>query len=274
MPKIRVAEEAGVGVRGEERPSEDVVAVLGNAVLLLDGATNLTPGLPSGGWYAGKLRDRLVRALEADPHAALRSVLEKAIQGLAADEGLVPGSSPSSTVAMARWTDERVDALVLCDSPIVAFGADGPRPLVDDRVRRLPSSRHTYQQLLRDGAGYSEGHVGALRTGMATTASRYRNREEGFWVAEADPAAASHAEYATWARDEVEGLVLASDGVSCGVDDYGIFDWPDVYSLARREGPGAVLAAVRQAEREDPHGRRWPRPKCHDDQALVLVEGL
>ena len=69
----------------------------------------------------------------------------------------------------------------------------------------------------------------------------------------------------------VTAALLASDGVSCGVDDYHLFDWPTVLALATDAGPAAVLAEVRDAERADPDGLRWPRPKRHDDQALVLV---
>jgi hypothetical protein len=76
---------------------------------------------------------------------------------------------------------------------------------------------------------------------------------------------------ASWPRADVDAVLLASDGVSCGVDDYHLFDWPEVLALATGSGPAAVLAAVRDAEHTDPDGARWPRPKPHDDQALVLV---
>ncbi|MDQ7808992.1 protein phosphatase 2C domain-containing protein [Amycolatopsis sp. A133] len=274
MPEIRVAEGSGVGVLGQGRPSEDRVVVLDDAVVVLDGATNLTPGLPSGGWYADRLAEQLGAGLRAAPDRDLAALLEDAIREVATAHELVPGASPSSTVAIARWTQDRVDALVLADSPVVAFAGGQARPLVDDRLSRLPASRHTYPQLLRSGAGYGEELAGALRTGMATTAQRYRNREHGFWVAEADPAAAGQAVQASWDRRELDGLLLATDGVSCGVDEYGLFDWPEAFALARAEGPGAVLAAVRHAELEDPDGLRWPRPKRHDDQLLVLVDGL
>jgi hypothetical protein len=59
--------------------------------------------------------------------------------------------------------------------------------------------------------------------------------------------------------------------MSCGVDDYHIFDWPQVLTHALHEGPAAVLAMVRTAEITDPHGLRWPRPKRHDDKALALI---
>ncbi len=92
-------------------------------------------------------------------------------------------------------------------------------------------------------------------------------------MAEADPDAAHEARRATWPRADVRRVLLASDGVGCGVDDYGIFpDWAAVDALAGEKGPQAVLDAVREAEESDPDGTRWPRPKVHDDQALAVVD--
>lgn len=251
MAEIQVAERDGVGADGLPRPTEDHVAVLGNAVVVLDGATSSRPDLPSGGWYASLLVHSLSQALRAEPQADLAVLLAESIADVARREGLKPGHSPSSTVAIARWTDDRVDGLVLADSPIVAFGPSGADPLTDDRLASL-----------RDR--------GLLRTRADVNA--YRNAPDGFWVAEAEPRAAAEAARHSWPRSEVEALLLATDGVAIGVDDYHLFDWPEVLAITRASGPDAVLDAVRTAEKQDPDGARWPRAKRHDDQLLVHVE--
>jgi hypothetical protein len=267
-PRIAVAEAAGVGLDGHERPSEDRVVLLPNAVILADGATALRDDERSGGWYAEHLSVALARRLTDQPAADLRSVLAAAITDLVAGFGLVPGASPSSTVALVRWTADRVDALVLADSPVIAFTDRGLSVLADDRIAGLGPGG--YRQRLRSGGGYGPDHVAAVRTAGAT-ASRLRNAPGGFWVAEADPTAATQARTASWPRQELTAILLASDGVSCGVDEYHLFEWPEVLATAVDKGPGAVLTRVRDAERTDEDGLRWPRPKRHDDQALVLV---
>lgn len=247
---IDIAEQAGVGADGRPRPTEDHVVVLDNAVVLLDGATSPSPDLPSGGWYAGLLTEKLAAGLRATPDTDLAHLLASAIADVAAEHDLQIGHSPSSTVAMLRWTDQRVDALVLADSPVVAFSRAGVHVVSDDRIAEL-----------RGG--------GKLRTGADVRAQR--NARGGFWVAEADPGAAEHAVRASWPRAELETVLLATDGVAVGVDEYRILDWPQVLRLARARGARAVLDAVRAAELDDPHATRWPRPKRHDDQALALI---
>ncbi|HEX3792622.1 MAG TPA: hypothetical protein VHW44_32475 [Pseudonocardiaceae bacterium] len=270
-PEIQVAERAGVGIDGQDRPTEDRVVVLPNAVVLLDGATALRPGARTGGWYADQLSTALAGGLSKTPTGDLTVVLAEAITAVAAEHGLVPGNSPASTVAIIRWTETTLDALVLADSPVVVFTDSGHEVLADSRLVDLRLPRPSaYRQRLRGGAGYGPEHVAALRSSGAEI-GKLRNVPGGFWVAEADPAAAAHACTASWPLATIRSAMLASDGVSCGVDDYRLFDWPEALALARQDGPGAVLRAVRAAERDDPDGARWPRPKRHDDQALVLL---
>lgn len=271
MPTVAVAEQPGVGPDGRPHPTEDRVAVLPHAVILLDGATALRPEARGGGWYAGELGQQLADRLTARPGADLVEVLAAAIAAVAGAHDLVPGAAPSSTVAVLRWDEVTVDALVLGDSPVVVRTGAGVDVLADDRLATLPRRGGGYRSRLRSGAGFDADHVAALRA-SAGVVGEWRNRDGGFWVAEADPAAARRAVRRSWPRAEVRAALVASDGVSCGVDDYRLFGWSEVFDLAARRGPEAVLAAVRDAERADPDGRRWPRPKRHDDQALAVVD--
>ena len=271
MTDIQTAQLAGTGVDGVVRPTEDVVVSLGTSVVLLDGATSLRPGLPSGGWYAATLAAQLGTELTAHPSLALPDILARAITEITSRHGLRPGASASSTVAMLRWTSEDVEALVLADSPIVAFTAGGVQVVEDERLASLPR-RGGYRERLREGGGYGAEHATALRE-SASGFDALRNTDDGFWVAEADPAAAYRAFTARWPREEVHAVLMASDGMSCGVEDYGLFeDWSAVLEVTRDRGARAVLRQVWDAERGDPDGTRWPRPKLHDDKTLVLVD--
>ncbi|HJP77656.1 MAG TPA: hypothetical protein VJ914_25520 [Pseudonocardiaceae bacterium] len=269
-PMIFTAEAAGVGIDGAERPTEDRIVVLDNAVLLLDGATALDQRDHTASWYVDNLAAELATHLHHNPTADLKEALATAITTLATKHDLTPGKAPSSTVALLRWTPETIDALVLADSPIVAFTSNGPDVLLDERIAALPKRPGGYRARLAGGAGFDPGHVEALRTAGART-GRLRNVPGGFWVAEADPAAAHQARTRSWPRPSVHAVLMATDGVSCGIDDYQLLTWPQAFDLAATHGPQAVLDQVRAAERDDPHGKRWPRPKRHDDQALALI---
>ncbi|MDX8056530.1 hypothetical protein SK571_44750 [Lentzea sp. BCCO 10_0798] len=231
--KIETAEQGAPG-----RVTEDRIRVLPNAVVVLDGVTSRTrPPDRNGGWYATKLADELVRLLDdTDP---LPDLLARAIANLVAEHDLVPGDSPAATASMVRWNDDTIEALVLCDTPVVAFG-QSTRVLEDTRLEDLRPDPDIL---------------------------RWKNKPGGYWVAEADPVAGHQALTATWRRDETESVIALTDGVSCGVSEYGLFSWEDLEQLPL----GQVLDRIRDAERGDSEHLRWPRYKTHDDQAIARI---
>lgn len=138
-----------------------------------------------------------------------------------------------------RWNDETIDALVLCDTPVVAFG-QSTRVLEDTRLEDLRPDPDIL---------------------------RWTNKPGGYWVAEAEPGAGRQALTATWSRTETASVIALTDGVSCGVSEYGLFAWEDLAELPLNE----VLARIREAERGDSERTRWPRYKTHDDQAIARI---
>jgi len=102
--------------------------------------------------------------------------------------------------------------------------------------------------------------------------TRRRNRAGGYWIAEADPGAAVQGLRRSWPAHALTGAVLATDGVSRDVDLHGTFPaWRAVADCAIERGPDAVLDAIRRDEAGDAEGRRWPRSKASDGQALIVV---
>lgn len=239
MGMVETAERAAPG-----RETEDRVLVLPNAVVLLDGVTSTRPPTRNGGWYATELAKELAERLPTDQDLA--DVLATAIKTLTTSYDLNPGDSPACTVAITRWTDDKIETLVLADSPIVAF-SQTTTVIADTRLANL---RPTTKKPITE----------------------WRNKPGGYWVAEADPEAAHQAVRTTLNRHDVQNMIMATDGVSCGVDDYKIFkNWDEVLRTAITKGLTAVLDEVRAAERADPDRTRWPRHKTHDDQALALI---
>jgi hypothetical protein len=245
--------------------------VLPNAVAVLDGASAPDPAERDGGWYAGQLAGQLAARL-ADTGLDLPTVLADSIATVTSGHRLRPGRSPSSTVAMLRWAPDRVEGLVLGDSSLVVFSPGGAaEELVDDRLAKVaPAQRVAYHDRLTAGGGYDDGHRSLLRK-LLDEQGRHRNSPDGYWIAEAEPAAARHALTRSWPAGALSTAVLATDGVTRGLGRAGLPTWSAVLELVDASGPAAVLDAVRAAEAADPDGRRWPRSKRHDDQALVVV---
>lgn len=252
-----------------EPPSgADRIFTTDHAVLMLDGASSFARQDIPASTYADTLGAQMARSLTDAPNADLVDVLAEAIKTTAAALDLAPGAgAPSSTVAICRaGTGERVDLLVLGDTQV----ALPDRILRDDRLGRVGAHlRAAYRARLSAGHGYDDEHR-RLLAALQTEQLRYRNRPDGYWIAEADPQAARHALNFRAPLTDVPWAVLATDGAYKPMELHGSDDWPHVAGL----GDSALrilLDRCHQWETTDPGGSVLPRAKRHDDKALAAV---
>jgi hypothetical protein len=275
---VRPESAASVRVLTAERaggpgPTQDRVLVLPNAVAVLDGASGTARGNQDGGWYADQLVIALTPRLP-DETRPLADLLRQAIAEVTEAHQLVPGESPSSTIAIVRWAADEVDALVLGDTAVMAFPADATDPEVidDQRLKAVaPDEREVYLADLRAGQGYGQRHADNLHR-LVAAERRHRNTHAGYWIAEADPTAADHALTRTWPRASMRAVLVATDGLTAGVDRYQQPPtWSDALALVDEHGPEILIDIVHRAEATDSTGAYWPRSKPHDDKALAAV---
>jgi len=238
---------------------------------VLDGATSVAGDRSHDpGWYA----EQLARAIgETVPRGGpLAGAVVDAIRIVRDAHGLTPETAPTSTVALARWSDDVVETYVLSDSFVVVLRADGAETVhTDDRLDAVGvSERAAYRTRLAAGHGYDVEHRELLLALQADQARR-RNQPGGYWIAGAEPEAAAHGITTVEERSGVAGLLLASDGVDPERHPEAT-TWRDLFNEVKRHGAARVLQDIHDAEATDPDGRRWPRSKRHDDKTLVIVD--
>lgn len=237
---------------------------------VLDGATSVAGDRSHDpGWYA----DRLAREIGArmPRGGALADTVADAVRAVRDAHRLDPDTSPTSTVALARWSDDTVETYLLGDSFVVVLRADGDETVqTDDRLDAVGAAeRAAYRARLAAGGEYDVGHRDLLLALQAEQARR-RNRPGGYWIAGAEPEAAHHGITTTGERSGVSALVLASDGVAPERHPEAV-TWRALSGAAYRRGPAQVLRELHDAEAADADGRRWPRSKRHDDKTLVIA---
>ncbi|WP_262282798.1 hypothetical protein [Micromonospora sp. MA102] len=273
MMRVRSASDPAPG----RLENEDLVFRIGPLVGLLDGAT-VPEGFDTGcvhgpAWYVRHLAARIGLAVAARPAATLMSSLAAAILAVRADHGgecdLDHPGTPSSTVCLLREGGDQADYLVLCDSPLVLDTGDRIDVVSDDRLDAALAD------LRRTAAALPDGDVdAATRFRRAVTVQRTRmNRTHGYWAAASDPDAAYHAVTGTLplrGPGALRRAALLSDGASCAVEQFGLFDWAGLLDVTAGEGPEGLIDRVRAAERDHPD--RLRRRKRTDDASVVLCE--
>lgn len=255
------------------RHSEDWIATSPEAVVLLDGLS--TPeGFPTGcrhgtPWYVRQLGTQLLHLLvtrpDLDPRQALAQAIQTVAHGHAGTCDLSHPAMPSATVALLRAGPADVHCLVLSDALIILESSEGIEILTDNTVNQLAADqRHA---VLSERIGTPE-HTAAKRL-MVTEQQRHRNVPGGYWVAAANPAAATYALTKTIPHATIRRAAILSDGAAALVD-YGLADWPEVLDTLQHAGPAGLIHRIRHAEATDPHGERWPRYKTSDDATAAL----
>lgn len=260
------------------KPNEDGVVAVPGLLAVLDGVT-APDGLDTGcvhdpAWYVRRLTAHLTGAYLAAPDRDLAEIVARAIAAVREEHvGTCDPDNPygpQSTLVVLRVGTDRCDYLLLGDSTIVLDRAGRTEAVTDRRGHEVgrrvkpPAPQHPAPLGSPEHAERNRAGVFALR--------RYVNRPDGYWVAGGDPAAAEHAVRGSAPRTGPDGLTraaLLTDGASCLVDRYGLADWPGLLDLIESQGAPEVVARARAAERDDPDGLRWPRPKRHDDATVA-----
>ncbi|MFE2750463.1 protein phosphatase 2C domain-containing protein [Actinosynnema sp. NPDC059335] len=258
---------------GGSGPGQDRWRTVGRAAVVLDGASSFTPALVDAGEYVDHLMTRIVQRLPHD-RVNLRQVVADSIRRTADELKLPARGGPSSTVLIASSESGRLKVLALGDSTALVRTTDGSlHRVTDDRLSAIASNhRKAYRARLSSGTGYDEMHKRILRA-LQEEELKWRNRPSGYWIAESDPEAANEAVERDLPADEVEWLILATDGAQRTIDHLGI-PWNEVAQMSSSELEDLLRELHRWEEVEDRAATLLPRAKVHDDKTIVVWHPL
>lgn len=253
--------------------SEDFAAATDQAIVVLDGVSapqGMTTGCVHGTpWYVRQLGTRLLTGMTTSD-ATLTGLLADAIAQTTASHAdtcdLTHPGTPCATVALLR-AGEQVEYLVLSDALIVLEATSDLQIITDPSVERTaPRERGAVLDLPTSSPAHS-----ARRRALIKRQRSWRNRPGGYWIASTSPEAAEHALTGAVAPTELRRAALCTDGAARLVDPFKLTDWTGFLDLLQAHGPGEAIHRVRQAELDDPDGRRWPRTKRHDDATVAFA---
>lgn len=235
---------------------------------VLDGASSFATVEPEhdGSWYAQRLEDALVDQLTARPDHATTDIVARAI-GSASAAHDDPYTCPTSTIAMARWTNESVEVYALGDSTAALIADNREEAVTDTRLASVaPELRAEYRSRLADGHGFDDRHNALLQELQARQAAA-RNQSGGYWIAGAEPQASHQGQNRRQSLSSVKSVVLATDGAAAALQ-YGLMDSWAVFATSDL---AQILRATHAVEESDPLATKWPRSKMHDDKTAQAI---
>lgn len=263
---------SGVSVPGGTGENEDWLAATPNLLVVLDGATVRTQtGCHHGpAWYTRELGAAII-ATAADQNLTLSEVLATAIAGvtnLHPECDLERPGAPSAGAGIVRRDGDVLRYIVLGDISIVVDTTTGVKVVSDERI----SSTALVERAKADRflIGMAEKDIALVKMKEVELAAQ--NRDSGYWIAAANPAAVEHALIGEFDVAEVRQFALLSDGAARLVKDFGLASWIEVIELLAAAGPIELISRVREVEEADPLGERYRRNKKSDDATAVYAK--
>jgi hypothetical protein len=98
-----------------------------------------------------------------------------------------------------------------------------------------------------------------------------RNRLPGYHVLAPDVDTTGRFEQRAFARAEVEGVLMMTDGFYRLVDTYHQYTDASLFDAALERGLSSLLAELRAIERSDPECVEYPRIKAEDDATALRI---
>ena len=246
------------------------MVVTADMAAVLDGATVRTEtgcvhGVP---WFVENLAGSLVRNKQLSPADSLAAAIEETAAAHRDTCDLKHPGTPAAALAIVQAHEDSLRYLVLGDVTLVIDTDDGLRIVTDNRVDATASAERAAADALP--AGSAEKADALVRMKHAELAAR--NVPGGYWVAAADPIAASHSLTGEVPLKTVHRVAMLTDGAARAVSPFKLCGWPELFSTLASNGPGELIKRVRAAEAADPAGLQHPRNKIHDDATITVVE--
>lgn len=248
------------GINDPAPKDQDRAGVAADCLVVADG---VTPIDPAQGATVQHFADAVVRAFLDRRGEPLPDALRHAVG--AAPSGV--SEVPACALGAARVADGGIELSSIADSAAAARLRDGTVvTCLDDRVGS-PSSGPAvrFHRMILDGATPEEARR-AMIAGHGERRAR-RNRPGSYWVVADDPAVAEEARTVSLHPDDVETVLVYSDGFSRAWEELGV-----LADVAEALDPATSLRAVvddiRTAER---WRARSPLPLFGEtDDATVL----
>jgi hypothetical protein len=197
------------------------LAVVLNGLSAPDGTgTGCRHGTP---WFVGQLGPRvLAQAADPRPQPGRRPSRGHPPSGQS-PSWVRPGASrhPSATMVLLRAHDKGADYLALADAVLLLDTVDGLKVVSDERVNQLAGKEREAANRVPAGSALKLRR----RAQLTRALRRARNRPGGYWVAAADPLAATQAVTDSLARKDLHRAVLLSNGASRLVEVFGLATW-------------------------------------------------
>ena len=181
-------------------------------------------------------------------------------------------STPVCTVGVARVRGDDLEVNVLGDTSVFVRTTGGVLAVKDTRIDPFDQrSGQAVRDGLRTGQPFADAKQ-AIRPLLEAQYTHARNRDGGYWVVAEDPTAADHVITRSVPLDDLETVLVCSDGFTRFMDVFEARPTPETFLwTAEQLGLAKCGRVLRALEKWSGSMTTYARTSVHDDATAVLL---
>lgn len=271
MLRYSVETLTDVGSRGV---NEDAIFTGDNLFAVFDGASPLIKsksiiGERTGGQIAGQIARQ---AFADDPRLPLNRLALIANQNIRQAQALESFDADrawSTTIAAVRIIGDQLEYLSIGDSPIIAIYSDNSAKQISKFYDWDIKSLELWKELAIQGVDNPRQHP--LMKDKILEVRRKANAEYGY--CNGDPKMANFIDHGQLPLENVKAIALLTDGFMLPKENLEApDDWDEFATHFGANKLEGILGLIRDLEKSDKNGQKYPRFKTHDDATAIVIE--
>ncbi len=267
-----------------EKANDDAWMAASTLAAVIDGATSLNdpimPGTSDAAWFAHLAAQRLLAhqdggSAQAVLHAAVADLEAAFIEHRSRPPVAMHEMPCASLMLIAPAGDAMITALSFGDCSAIVCYEDGAALIIGDALAKRAIEANEVAKLAQV-AGVDPASTSTraeFLPSLRESRNRY-NRDAGNWILVPEVGCVDHAKVVQFTAPVGTIILLASDGFTALISDYGVYDAAGLVRAAKSKGLSSLMTELRDIESEDPSGKQFARYKKSDDATAILVQIL
>lgn len=258
--------------------NEDFICTGDNYAYVLDGATSLGKninGKNDANWYVRTFSSYLSKYIK-DNNAKL--AVKKSIKEMSKElekyiekrESIL--DIPSSCIALVKENEDNYEFFVLGDCSIIYGNTDEQTLITRYDIRKLDDEKIEKMRKIAQEKGINVCDTYEYVLPDLIQQRLLRNKENGYYALDVEEAAVDHAEYIIIPKDNIDMILLVSDGFSSYYDCLNIEkDYKSFFLKCYTTSVEELYEELRSVEKDDHLLNKHPRFKETDDASIIKI---
>lgn len=260
--------------------NEDFIDYGDNYAIVLDGATGLTKNIISetsdANWYVKTFALYLKNYIYKNN---VKDAVKKALKDITKDINKYSDhinsnlDIPAACIALIKENKNNFELFVLGDCSIIYGNRQNQTLITNEDIRKLDKEKIEKMILIAKEKSINVSDAYQLIIPELKNQRLLKNRTNGYYVLDIDQKAISHANYKVIPKEDIEMIILLSDGFSTYYECLELEkDYKSFFLKNYHTDVNQLYKQLRKREQEDHLLNNYPRFKISDDASIIKLK--